>query len=238
MKKWLLVGLVLSLALAGTAYSDNPVLTGTVYDADGKPVKDATVATLWFENGGADGVKTDKDGRFRLQPQHYFQGPISLFVRDAERKRGAIAIVEDDAFDRAVQLKLEKLVRVHGTFTCSELGAPPSWSNAYAYMMPGRKRLCRCMGDEPSFEFLLPPGMYQIKMYGSDVQDVVRSLDIEGDNAEIDWGAIDLKATPVAKLYGKALPPWTVTDARGVSKDVQLTDYKGKWVLIEFWFST
>jgi hypothetical protein len=26
-----------------------------------------------------------------------------------------------------------------------------------------------------------------------------------------------------------------VTDARGVKRDVQLSDFKGKWVLIEFW---
>jgi hypothetical protein len=34
---------------------------------------------------------------------------------------------------------------------------------------------------------------------------------------------------------GKSLPDWTVTDARNAKKDVKLADFKGKWVLLEFW---
>src|SRR5262249_51129553 len=31
------------------------------------------------------------------------------------------------------------------------------------------------------------------------------------------------------------LPAWTLADARGVKKDVTLADYRGKWVLVDFW---
>src|SRR2546427_2043 len=37
------------------------------------------------------------------------------------------------------------------------------------------------------------------------------------------------------KLYGQKPPAWHVTDARGVSKEVQLSDFKGKWVVVDFW---
>lgn len=37
------------------------------------------------------------------------------------------------------------------------------------------------------------------------------------------------------KHYGEKLPAWHIVDARGVSKNVQLSDYKGKWVLVKFW---
>jgi len=40
---------------------------------------------------------------------------------------------------------------------------------------------------------------------------------------------------PLAKLYGKEPPPLKITDARGVDKNVKLSDYKGKWVVLEFW---
>ena len=48
-------------------------------------------------------------------------------------------------------------------------------------------------------------------------------------------GTIDLKASTIAKLKGKAAPEWVITDARGVKADVKLADYKGKWVYIKFW---
>jgi hypothetical protein len=37
------------------------------------------------------------------------------------------------------------------------------------------------------------------------------------------------------QIYGKEPPAWNVTGARGVGKDVKLSDFKGKWVLLEFW---
>jgi hypothetical protein len=39
----------------------------------------------------------------------------------------------------------------------------------------------------------------------------------------------------VQKLYGKPAPSWHITDARGVGKDVTISDFKGKWVLLYFW---
>jgi thiol-disulfide isomerase/thioredoxin len=37
------------------------------------------------------------------------------------------------------------------------------------------------------------------------------------------------------KHYGEKLPPWHAIDARGVKKDVQISDFKGKWILVYFW---
>jgi len=45
----------------------------------------------------------------------------------------------------------------------------------------------------------------------------------------------DLPRDPYQGLYGKEPPAWNVTGARGVSRDVKLSDFKGKWVLLEFW---
>ena len=35
--------------------------------------------------------------------------------------------------------------------------------------------------------------------------------------------------------YGEKPPQWHILDARGVSKDVQISDFKGKWLLVYFW---
>jgi hypothetical protein len=49
-----------------------------------------------------------------------------------------------------------------------------------------------------------------------------------------DMGTVDRRAT-VFKHKGRELPPWTISDARGVPKTVKYSDFKGKWVLLEFW---
>ena len=38
-----------------------------------------------------------------------------------------------------------------------------------------------------------------------------------------------------SQFYGKEPPELAVTDARGVSKNVKLADFRGKWVLLDFW---
>ena len=44
-----------------------------------------------------------------------------------------------------------------------------------------------------------------------------------------------MKLTRLGRLYGKELPPWHVTGARGLKKDITIADFKGKWVVIDFW---
>ena len=62
-----------------------------------------------------------------------------------------------------------------------------------------------------------------------------RKLVLDAQHPTLDLGTIALAARPLAKLKGKPLPEWTVTEARGVDKSVQLADYKGKWVVLDFW---
>ena len=47
--------------------------------------------------------------------------------------------------------------------------------------------------------------------------------------------AIDMKPTALARMKGKPAPDWIITDARGARRDVKLSDYRGKWVYLEFW---
>jgi thiol-disulfide isomerase/thioredoxin len=51
----------------------------------------------------------------------------------------------------------------------------------------------------------------------------------------LDLGTLNLPATFLARHQGKELPAWYIADARGVKKDVTLADYRGKWVLVDFW---
>ena len=82
---------------------------------------------------------------------------------------------------------------------------------------------------------LLPPGEYDMNAYGTDVKDIHKPLSLRAEEPDLDLGKLDLPATFLARHKGRELPPWSVADARGVKKDVTLADYRGKWVLVDFW---
>lgn len=224
--------------MATPARADTVTLEGTVISARGKPAKGVDVATMWLEGDPAGGVKTDADGAFVLEARSYGR-PLSVLVMDKKRKHGALAVIEPDRVGDHLELTLEPLVRVNGTFTCEELGAKPTWTNVYLNLRSGNLRIARHMSEKAEFSFRVPVGAYDLVMYGTDVQQVRKPLVVEGSKkSAIDLGALDLRATPIAKLYDEVMPPWTVTDAWGVDGNVTLEDYRGKWVLLEFWFST
>src|SRR5262249_7005474 len=71
--------------------------------------------------------------------------------------------------------------------------------------------------------------------YGQDVRGVRRETEVPAGKPNFDMGTIDLPATEIAKHVGKAPPQWFVKDARGLKKEVTIADFKGKWVLVDFW---
>ena len=104
------------------------------------------------------------------------------------------------------------------------------------FAMPGRVNFYDAQSMEAGFDFWLPPGSYLVSGYGS--SDVARhksELTLTADKPDVDQGVIQLAASKIAKLKGRAAPALLATDARGVSKSTQISDYKGKWVALEFW---
>ena len=216
-------------------------VNGRVVDESGKPVEGALVAGRW--HGGTIGgltpyqpVKTSADGSFTTELTFYYGRPIVLANFDKERNRGGLVLVEPKAADASITIKLGPLVHVHGKFECKELAKPVGWTNTMLFAMPGRINFVNCQSQESQVDFWLPPGTYALTAYGSsDVARHKRDLTVEAGKPELDLGSIDLPASKIAKLKGKAAPTLLSTDARGVSKGTQISDFKGKWVVLEFW---
>jgi hypothetical protein len=224
-------GTLLLLGALATA-QEKVSIQGKVLDADGAPVAGAVVAAMWDGESPLGGVVTDAEGRFDLPADYYGRGSIGVIVMDKEKTRGVTSIFSAQSFGKERELTIEKLAKVRGKFTCNELGSAPSWTNVYVYAQPGNARVAQCDSNKAEFAFLLPPGDYKIHMYGSDVKDRTEELFLEEDK---DFGTVDLAATNLAKLYGKPAPAIKVTAARGVKPDIQLKDYKGRFLLVEFW---
>ncbi len=230
----LLVVLVLPFALQA---QEQQKITGKVLDAEGKPVVGAEVATFWVADSGKmqplNGVQTDKEGKFTLADPS-FGFAQALLALDKDRKTGGLVVLEPKADAKEVEIKLGPLVKLHGDFFSKELNKKPAFTNVMIWTGPN-VRVAQCSSQKAEFAFLLPPGTYKFTGYGSDVQNVNKELTLSADTPDLDLKRLDMEATIIARHVGKAPPAWKVTDARGAKPDVKLSDYKGKWVLIEFW---
>jgi hypothetical protein len=133
-----------------------------------------------------------------------------------------------------MEIKVGPLVKVHGDFFCKELNKKPTWTNVYMIAGPNA-RFFECSSNEAAFSFLLPPGNYKFWGYGTDVQNLTKDLTLSAETPDMDLKTLDMEATIIARHVGKAPPAWNVTDARGAKKEVKISDFKGKWVLMEFW---
>ena len=122
-------------------------------------------------------------------------------------------------------------------------------------------RLVSCGSFDATFEVRLPPGKYTLQAYSqfADKDELEGELIsnkefvLGPESTEVDVGRLSFvphrpyRETLEAKAkaegswndytqhYGEPTPHWHATDARGVSKDTRIEDFRGKWVLIDFW---
>ncbi len=274
----------LSPSVSSAADDAQPV-NGRVVDEAGRPVAGASVSAFWAANGleweqvealrqsepekiwqaegkmqpwGDARATTDADGRFSIQAP---ERKKAIWVYDRERRRGAVIVLDRRNPGKSVEVRLRPLVRVFGTNRLAGAGQPLKWSCTYLNMPYvendplDRRRSAICGSYKARFDFLVPPGTYEISATTDDphaatVED--RTITVTGDEKEVDLGMLVLRPTiglperiENAKAkgtwgnykdnLGKRPPRWHLTDARGMSKDAQLDDFRGKWVVLYFW---
>ncbi len=235
-RSWIVVALLGALAPMAAQAQEEVTVKGRVVDTAGKPVVGADVASFWMADKGKmqpyNGVTTKDDGQFTLTFTSY--GQVQGFLAaDKDRKHGGLCVVDPKDAKKPIEINLAPLVHLHGKFDCKELGKRQAWTNVY--VMSGQSSFLQCSSQEAAFSFYLPPGTYKFWGYGTDIQDYQKEFTAEADKPDLDLKTIDMAATIIARHKGKAPPAWHVTDARGVKKEVKLSDFKGKWVFMEFW---
>ncbi|MBI2922503.1 MAG: hypothetical protein HYY18_15740 [Planctomycetes bacterium] len=230
----LFLRILAALLLFSAAAPADTTVTGKVVDADGNPVAGADVGTNWQFGEGAKpygGVKSAEDGTFSITQRHWTLD-ATVLAMDAERERGAFASVVQENWN--VTLKLQPLVTVTGRLDCNEPGVKPTGASLSWYAGERKVRMGNLYAPKSAWSLKLPPGAWRLYVFHVDLEPFTKDFVVK-PGEQLDFGDIDIKPNLIATLAGKELPKWKVTDARGVEKTVQISDYKGKWVLVEFW---
>jgi hypothetical protein len=214
-------------------------VTVKVVDGENKPVPKADVALFWNVKDGMTpvsdrGAVTDENGKALLRVDDWDE-KRPVLVLSADRKLGGVVGVSKDDDGKEVTATLGPTVRVKGKLDCSELKSKPKWANTMMTADGFRAPVAQHITESAEFEFVLSAGKYGLRSYGTDVEDIRKTITIPADAPEFDLGTLDFKASPIAKLKGKTAPGWEITATRGVKPEVKLADYKGKWLYLEFW---
>jgi hypothetical protein len=219
---------------------------GIVTGIDGKPVSACGVATMWIADSQSQlddlgwmkkfgGTRTDAEGRFVLNEELYDPSKeVVLAAFDARQGLGGLLRLVPAELPEKLVVSLEPVVEVRGRLTLRGEDAVPDWGMASVYV-PGGPRFARCVTLESRFAFRLPPGAYRLNAYGADTEQRDIEVELDGSEAVVDLGDVDLEPTAMYRLRGRSAPEWNVTAARGLHQGTKIADFRGKWLLIEFW---
>jgi hypothetical protein len=249
--------------IAGAAIDFFWSANGPVVDDNGKPI-DLTTAEAqkqyWSRFGQMQPflkAKSEADGRFSIEARGSFH---TLMAMDTQRAHGGLAMIPKDNDGSEIEIRLRPLVRVQGTIEGPLPGHRPAQVMVVTEVPEDPTRplhMCRLvLGEarEARFAMSLPPGRYVLDAYDGEFKGrLAKEITLTGDQAEVDLGVLTLApARPnindkvkqsqasgamadYKKRYGEKPPAWHIVDARGVSNNVQLSDFKGRWVLLDFW---
>ena len=223
---------------------------GNWWDERGELLEEARAGKLWTNEGvlAANPKRRAQrlpEGKFSLTVDGFSW--INLFVVDKRRERGGIVPVDQSAADKPVTITLAPLTRVTANVYSAEAGTTPDLTIA-AILVPSDKwnawKVTSCGSLRGQVSFLLPPGNYDLDVRSeSPNAELSMRVEIPRGKATLDLGLLNVErmrdkdgiARDYSQFYGKEPPELAVTDARGVPKGVKLADFRGKWVLLDFW---
>jgi hypothetical protein len=238
------------LLLRSVATAETFTVKLKVVDSKHKPVAGAQAAPFWHVKDGAMNSLpdrqsvTDASGRAALEMERSRVARRPVLVLTADRKLGGIVGVGETDEGKELTVVLGPTVHVKAKFECGELKLRPQCTETrvipdgfqvYCASHIAGDALGLSFGSPAVFELVLPCGKYTFETSSRELELAKQMATLRADRLEYDFGTIDMKPTALARMKGKPAPDWIITDARGARRDVKLSDYRGKWVYLEFW---
>ena len=211
---------------------------GRIVDEKGNPVACAQIASWWFAEDAGElepqrPAVSSKDGRFLLELELYNRDQAVMAI-DAAGKLGGVATVLAKSPGDLLEISAVPLVETRVRHT-SENTDRTLRKTYVTWSLSGETlRVAGGRSNVPEFVTKLAPGLYTVRGGESCHIEDVRGITLEAGKPA-DLGEVKLPLTNLTKLFGKPDPALHVTDARGVSDEVQAKDFIGKWIVLEFW---
>lgn len=207
-----------------------------------------------------NGVITDEKGEFVLNVR---KGCSILLAFDDKQECSGLADFDSRHMTEALEIQLVPAIEVTGKMIVKSTGAPADWSLLHVDVADepadvlAFRRFMTCWATDGSFKFKLPPGSYYFAANTDPEALVLRNdptaITLLGDRLKVNVGELLLKpgeptrnerievakkekrVVEVKELIGKPMPPWFVTDARGIDPKAGIEQFSGRWTLIYFW---
>lgn len=225
--------------LPAAVRGEDVLVSGRVLAADGKPVKGAEVAVRWTRPErrleADEALVTSGEGTFEGILRVPDGKPVALMALDDARQRGGVVVLQPQELSAPVEITIHPLVPVQGTFDVSALPAAAPLIRLEVLAQPGDVIVVVSEWKAKQFDLKLPPGRYDLRAVSEGADQVRRPVELVGGGKDVTLEKLELKPSQPAAGVGGQPPPWTVTEARGLNRDVKLADLRGKWVLVEFW---
>jgi len=224
---------------------------GTVVNAEGKPVAGALVGT---QVSVVDGVvtvagkpaPTGDDGSFSVTADKRMlaaRGLVLLAITADGAHVGHVSVAKsaDPATVGTPSITLSKTTKVTGSISAEGLDAETAAAVGMATLKAGDAEIMFQMGSAKgnTFTLYLPKGEFELRI-GSRSSTVKNlnsnyvTIKVDGAKAEMSVGEQKLAPGPLHSGIGKPAPELSVTLVRGTTGKT-LADFKGKWLLIDFW---
>ncbi|RYX83478.1 redoxin domain-containing protein [bacterium] len=221
-------------------------IEGTVTDAQGKPVVGARIAPQWSYNNGkfipaSATFTTDDSGKFSGDLP-LFRDWTGLLAVDAANNIADVQLLGDEQLKQPLTFKLEPLVPVEFSVTAKEL---PGFKEENGLELFVAKDDSTGDTDETQAYLLdlnigkqplrVPAGAYRLLVRSNNIRYFQQRFAIPPASPALNLGELVAPASKLGMLFGKPAPSWTAQATRGITPTTTIDNYKGKWLVVEFW---
>ena len=256
--------LIVSVVWTHAIYAEQPIassrsITFRLVESSGKPVCGAFVGTsaIWFDSNTREGSPrlvgvhygtrpsrsraTNEKGEGTIAGEQLFRSnrvpgaEVTIVAVHEEKKLVSLTKVTEKDLGKIIEIPMQEACRVKGRLFSKgleELGLPLDWTNVYVYWDDSIP--FSCSSDYRRFEFLLPPGRYQIGSCGTETYEIRQELVVRPGQKEMEL-EIDLPANVLSALTGRSAPEFQEIKGWKNGGPVGFSELRGKVVLLDFW---